>query len=658
MIGFALVSINKQVLYRTSEFFHRTDAYTPIRLPQHFVRQEEYEQLIKLFENVSSETELSYMKKTVNESNEVDTSWNFKIQPKLEMTLYYQGSVDTSHEKVAYSNTSFRLLSIEESIRMRDFEGEFFLMTREKEDYKRFISLFAERFNQEFRSDYVTDVFEDFENNYPYSVISSTDLYSYQMYLSIGLILLFLLLPSFFLLMNKEISLLLNHGFSLHQVLWYLLGKKKIVTTLIIAGVIGGFVFIYYRRQLLDLFQMYVFLFSGMYGVSLISLISVKKLSLVREAFKYIQFIIFAFGLLSSLVLAVSNVELATIVFSSSKLFVSYEPPKEIVDEDYHVFYPVTIGKNHVDFIYSNRFSEMIDDRLYGYLNEKGSILVNITDYLFEENEVFGRGIKINPNYLRKFPLLDESANLIRITEEKARAVLLIPQKYQEKEGVTKIIKHYEELNDEQPEIIFIQDEQPVYTFIPHTPWIEEYPFIEVLTLENSTYWERNIFSGEIYPPLKIKTDGQMSHEKIMKLVADNQLSDNLQLLFSYTRAEEISFKSLSRSFTYLISIFMLTIISFFVLSYSVLCIYFSYNQRKIAILRTNGCSLFSTHKDFFVSTMMKWCVIALAFLFLLENDRKYLINIFLFSVIDLLSAAFFLVYLEKKNMISLMFGG
>lgn len=100
MSGFALVSINKQVLYRTNEFFHQTDAYTPIRLPQHFIGREEYEQLIMVFENVSSETELSYMKKTVNESNEVDTSWNFKIQPKLEMTLYYQGDVKSSHEKV------------------------------------------------------------------------------------------------------------------------------------------------------------------------------------------------------------------------------------------------------------------------------------------------------------------------------------------------------------------------------------------------------------------------------------------------------------------------------------------------------------------------------------------------------------------------------
>ncbi|MVA08393.1 DUF1430 domain-containing protein, partial [Shigella flexneri] len=98
-------------------------------------------------------------------------------------------------------------------------------MTREKEDYERFISLFVERFNQAFHTGYATHVFEDFENSYLYSVISSTDVYNYRVYLTIGLILLFLLLPSFFLLMNKEISLLLNNGFSLHQVLWCLLGK-------------------------------------------------------------------------------------------------------------------------------------------------------------------------------------------------------------------------------------------------------------------------------------------------------------------------------------------------------------------------------------------------------------------------------------------------
>lgn len=473
MCGFALVSVNKQVLYRTNEFFHQTDTYTPIRLPQHFIGQEEYEQLIMVFENVSSETELSYMKKTVNESNEVDTSLNFKIQPKLEMTLYYQGDVKASHEKVPYSNTSFRVTSIEESIKIKDFEGEFFLMTREKEAYERFISLFTDRFNQAFHTDYATNIFEDFENSYSYSVISSTDVYNYRVYLTIGLILLFLLLPSFFLLMNKEISLLLNNGFSLHQVLWCLLGKKKIIITFIIAGIIGGFIFMYYKEQFLYLFQMYVFLFSGIYGISLISLLLVEKIASLREAFNYIQYILFIFGLLFSLLLTVANVELATIVFSSSQLAVSHEPPKEIADEDYYVFYPVTIGKNHVDFIYSNRFASAADQELYETLNKNGSILVNVSDYLNEENEQFGRGIKINLNYLKKFPLIDVSGRLIQITEEETHPVILIPERYRHtdlKNDLAQITEYYQEISEKEPEFLFIKKQSThlyIYSFYP-----------------------------------------------------------------------------------------------------------------------------------------------------------------------------------------------
>ncbi|MBA1326311.1 hypothetical protein FKB33_10535 [Enterococcus faecium] len=59
------------------------------------------------------------------------------------------------------------------------------MMTREKEAYERFILLFVERFNQAFHTDYATNIFEDFENSYSYSVISSTDVYNYRVYLTI-----------------------------------------------------------------------------------------------------------------------------------------------------------------------------------------------------------------------------------------------------------------------------------------------------------------------------------------------------------------------------------------------------------------------------------------------------------------------------------------
>lgn len=61
-------------------------------------------------------------------------------------------------------------------------------------------------------------------------------------------------------------------------------------------------------------------------------------------------------------------------------------------------------------------------------------------------------------------------------------------------------------------------------------------------------YLERNILSGEIYPPLKIKI-GSLSKERLFELIEESQLRDNLQLSFPYTQTEEIAVKVLSRSF-------------------------------------------------------------------------------------------------------------
>ncbi len=202
-----------------------------------------------------------------------------------------------------------------------------------------------------------------------------------------------------------------------------------------------------------------------------------------------------------------------------------------------------------------------------------------------------------------------------------------------------------------------IKNNQPIYTFIPSIPWIEHYPVVEILTLKNSTYWERNILSGEIYPPLKIKI-GSLSKERLFELIEESQLRDNLQLSFPYTQTEEIAVKVLSRSFHYLIQIFLFTFFSFFLLSYVMLCIYFVYNCRKIAIFRSSGYSLFETYKDFFMMNLIKWGTTSVIFLFLIEREPKYLFNIFFFSFIDFILSVVFILSTKKKSQLLLMNGG
>ena len=113
-----------------------------------------------------------------------------------------------------------------------------------------------------------------------------------------------------------------------------------------------------------------------------------------------------------------------------------------------------------MDFIYSNRFASAADQELYETLNKNGSILVNVSDYLNEENEQFGRGIKINPNYLKKFPLADDHGNLIQVTEEEAHPVILIPERYRHtglKNNLEKITEYYQEISEKEPKFLFIK---------------------------------------------------------------------------------------------------------------------------------------------------------------------------------------------------------
>ncbi|MBU5895229.1 hypothetical protein JVW19_24945, partial [Vibrio cholerae O1] len=71
--------------------------------------------------------------------------------------------------------------------------------------------------------------------------------------------------------------------------------------------------------------------------------------------------------------------------------------------------------------------------------------------------------------------------------------------------------------------------------------------------LKNSDSWERNIFNGDRYPPIKIKTAGQSS-EKLNDLLEKNKLKDNLPSFVPYEKADITLIKRLSVSLGYLLT--------------------------------------------------------------------------------------------------------
>lgn len=198
-------------------------------------------------------------------------------------------------------------------------------------------------------------------------------------------------------------------------------------------------------------------------------------------------------------------------------------------------------------------------------------------------------------------------------------------------------------------EIIYIKDKQPVYSFVPNKPWIDDYPILDILTLKNSDSWERNIFNGDRYPPIKIKTAGQLS-EKLNELLEKNQLMDNLPSFVPYEKADITLIKSLSGSLGYLLTSSLLTVFVFSIVCLLTTAYFFQYNKKKFYLLRLNGYSFFETYASVFLLLLFELMIGLSIAILLSEVSKEFVINIFLAMVLNVIIVSMTLFRVEKRK--------
>ncbi|MGL4483289.1 MAG: DUF1430 domain-containing protein, partial [Lactococcus garvieae] len=360
-----------------------------------------------------------------------------------------------------------------------------------------------------------------------------------------------------------------------------------------------------------------------------------------------------AIKLIFLMMLVVTHLDLARIMYEASNITWNSEVPKKISEDNYHVFYLVVVGKNQLEFTYDKDSRAEEEEEIYRYLNQNGSLLVNIAHYNIKENEVFGRTIQLNPNYLKKFEILDENNQRVFIDESEEKRILLIPERFKGSEDLTKIEKYYfKELlqfEEKLTEIIYIKDKQPVYSFVPNKPWIDDYPILDILTLKNSDSWERNIFNGDRYPPIKIKTAGQSS-EKLNDLLEKNKLKDNLPSFVPYEKADITLIKRLSGSLGYLLTSSLLTVFVFSIVCLLTTAYFFQYNKKKFYLLRLNGYSFFETYASVFLLLIVELMIGLSIAILLSEVSKEFVINIFLAMVLNVIIVSMTLFRVEKRK--------
>ncbi|QQC72412.1 DUF1430 domain-containing protein [Lactococcus garvieae] len=659
LFGMFIFQVEQYSRDKVTDFFRYTDSYSPVKKPKKITNKKENDSAIDIIEKISKQEGLFTLYKVVDQGYFIKERINFKFLEKAEITLY----APQMHQKSVYSpSLSKSVLTIDGIDNLKnknEFEWQVFIKTEDKNKYKDTVEQIKNAYNKAFDENYTYKDFADFEKSENYELSSGRDIYNISSYLKIGIAFFIVMLSFWIFSVHKKIHILRQNGYSIVASINNFIGKGY--ATCIFASIalltylLGRISSIYCVNFMINIGLLlalsYVWLMLLVYVVEKLG--RRKKESKNKGEKLFINVLPTAIKLIFLMMLVATHLDLARIMYQASNITFNSEVPKKISEDNYHVFYPVVVGKNQLEFTYDKDSRAEEEEEIYRYLNQKGSLLVSIQHYNTKENEVFGREIQLNPNYLKKFEILDENNQRVLIEESEEKRILLIPERFKGSDDLKKIEEYYFkdllQFEDKLTEIIYIKDKQPVYSFVPNKPWIDDYPILDILTLKNSDSWERNIFSGAMYPPIKIKTAGQSS-EKLSGLLEKNKLTDNLPSFVPYEKSEITLIKSLSGSLSSLLISSLLTVFVFSIVCLLTTAYFFQYHNKKFYLLRLNGYSFFETYASVFLLLLFELMMGLTIAAFLSEISKEFVINIFLAMVLNVIIVSMTLFRVEKRQ--------
>lgn len=659
LFGMFIFQVEQYSRDKVTDFFRYTDSYSPVKKPKKITNKKENDSAIDIIEKISKQEGLFTLYKVVDQGYFIKEGINFKFLEKAEITLY----APQMHQKSVYSpplsKSVLTIDGIDNLKNKNEFEWQVFIKTEDKNKYKDTVEQIKNAYNKAFDENYTYKDFADFEKIENYELSSGRDIYNISSYLKIGIAFFIVMLSFWIFSVHKKIHILRQNGYSIVASINNFIGKGY--ATCIFASIalltylLGSISRIYCVNFMINvgllLALSYVWLMLLVYVVEKLG--RRKKESKNKGEKLFINVLPTAIKLIFLMMLVATHLDLARIMYQTSSITFNSKVPKKISEDNYHVFYPVVVGKNQLEFDHDKDSRAEEEEEIYRYLNQNGSLLVNIEHYNAKENEVFGRTIQLNPNYLKKFEILDENNQRVLIEESEEKRILLIPERFKGSDDLKKIEEYYFkdllQFEDKLTEIIYIKDKQPVYSFVPNKPWIDDYPILDILTLKNSDSWERNIFSGAMYPPIKIKTAGKAS-EKLNGLLEKNKLTDNLPSFVPYEKSEITLIKSLSGSLSSLLISSLLTVFVFSIVCLLTTAYFFQYHNKKFYLLRLNGYSFFETYASVFLLLLFELMMGLTIAAFLSEISKEFVINIFLAMVLNVIIVSMTLFRVEKRQ--------
>ncbi|MDQ0371159.1 hypothetical protein [Catenuloplanes indicus] len=267
----------------------------------------------------------------------------------------------------------------------------------------------------------------------------------------------------------------------------------------------------------------------------------------------------------------IPGVVLALLVVAAWNAVDDLRTQQALVDDwekttDYGVFYPHLVGDDREDFRGGGIAISAVEARdLYPVLDAQGGLYIDASQYrqgIPPSTALPTASIRVNTNYLDRFPILDETGEPIVVSPDEQAWVVIVPARYRPQEaavrafleaarvgngtmegavqGQERILKEPvpDRFRTQQVTIIWAADGQQVFTFdstvSPDAGSTVTDPIVEVMTRQNSLTIDRlNVVTGNINTALKVRIDHdtQATLDQLAPTLRDLHLDDNLTTL-------------------------------------------------------------------------------------------------------------------------------
>jgi hypothetical protein len=305
---------------------------------------------------------------------------------------------------------------------------------------------------------------------------------------------------------------------------------------------------------------------------------------------------------------------------------------------DYAVFYPRSVGNDREELETGGDASTIAEaGDLYESLEESGALYVDAINYESgAPAEPFppwpAKPIRVNTNFLERYPVMDESGVPIRVEESEQDWVVAVPSRFKSQEaaftaylqtlrtggqGFDGAIQAYERmLGEAVPEpftrqkvrIIWTAPGQDVFSFDsnvnPEGGNTIEDPVIEIMTPANSLVVDRlNAITGSLNTPLKVRVDGDSAavFTGLVPTLRELGLDDNLQHLVTGHEAMDMETSRLRDDITGVALLAAGALLGVILLNAAMVIITAGRQRRTLAVRRLHGIGPVRSYRELLI---------------------------------------------------------